>query len=299
MRRLRIGTDRVIVWSIYNDGKEYDISEKDLTLKVSAPGMSFFVDKDLVIEGNVLQWTFRGRDQKALGAYSLTLIENDGKEGMISFDKCNAFALVDCSCKEGGTDDANLSVSGVNLSSDLAAIGIQVLTPYVGQNGNWWINGIDTGLPADATLELNLKVDKVEGKGLSTNDYTDEDKERVSYGGAVISDEDSLWNAAIDGSKYGPIVNFMDPDGGGELNGVYHIVDFSVEPTPYVRFVAIVSDDWTGDTYLMRISYNRAYGNYSITRKKVDSILTSEQFATQAEIDAIFDGNSAGTSSSY
>ena len=146
---------------------------------------------------------------------------------------------------------------------------------------------------------IDAKVDKIDGKGLSTNDYTDEDKERVSYGGVVISDEDSLWNAATEGSKYGPIVNFTDPENDtAMLNGVYHIVDFSIEPKPYVQFVAIVRDDWTGDTYLMRISYNRAYGNYSITRKKVDSILTSEQFATQAEIDAIFEDNSGGSSSS-
>lgn len=148
--------------------------------------------------------------------------------------------------------------------------------------------------------DLKDKVDKVEGKGLSTNDYTDEDKKRVSYGGAVISDEDSLWNAATEGSKYGPIVNFTDPENDtAMLNGVYHIVDFSIEPKPYVQFVAIVKDDWTGDICLMNIDYDRAYGNYSITRKRVNSILTSEQFATQAEIDAIFDGNSGGTSSSY
>lgn len=150
------------------------------------------------------------------------------------------------------------------------------------------------------TQELNKKVDKEEGKGLSTNDYTDEDKERVSYGGVVISDEDSLWNAAIEGSKYGPIVNFTDPENDtAMLNGVYHIVDFSFESRPYVKFVAIVKDDWTGDIYLMNIYYDRAYGNHSITRKKVNSILTAEQFATQAEIDAIFEGNSGGSSSSY
>ena len=295
MRRLRIGTDRVIVWSIYNDGKEYDISEKDLTLKVSAPGMSFFVDKDLVIEGNVLQWTFRGRDQKALGAYSLTLIENDGKEGMISFDKCNAFALVDCSCKEGGTDDANLSVSGVNLSSDLAAIGISVLTPYVGQNGNLWINGIDTGLPADVTSQFNLKVDKVEGKGLSTNDYTDEDKEKTLILGPHIGNDTeehqaNLLKAISDNACYGRFT--IDGDTGtyisvGELSGIYYvdvIRHFNGNHifTPDLARYKVVNGWWTRD-YIISIS----------------EILTSSNLATQSEIDAIFDGNSEGSSSSY
>lgn len=289
MRRLRIGTDRVIVWSIYYDGKEYDISEKDLTLKVSAPGMSFFVDKDLVIEGNVLQWTFRGRDQKALGAYSLTLIENDGKEGMISFDKCNAFALVDCSCKEGGTDDANLSVSGVNLSSDLAAIGIQVLTPYVGQNGNWWINGIDTGLPADATLKLNLKVDKVEGKGLSTNDYTDEDKEKVQKRGKTVYYPQEIYEVAAQGATHGRLELVGDM-------GDYYVGEYIITRhyNAFSEALAITQNSDDLNYYWLKIRGNPdGYGFY----EKIAP--PSMDFATQAEIDAIFEGNSGGTSSSY
>lgn len=37
--------------------------------------------------------------------------------------------------------------------------------------------------------ELEEKVDKVEGKGLSTNDYTDEDKAKVDNFGIIVDDE--------------------------------------------------------------------------------------------------------------
>ena len=68
--------------------------------------------------------------------------------------------------------------------------------PIIGENGNWWIwsieeqGYIDSGVYASqiyddtvvrqAIENLNsAKVDKVTGKGLSTNDFTDEDKAKL------------------------------------------------------------------------------------------------------------------------
>ena len=181
MRRLRIGTDRVIIWHLTSNGEPYNLTGKDITLKVSAPGYSFSVKEDLVIDGNILKWNFLGKDQKLLGPYTLTLIENDGKNGMISFDKCDAFALVDCSCKESGTDEAGLSISETEISTDLAIMGVHIIVPEIGPNGNWWINGQDTGQSVAESLDItrlalegrfpNMSVgfaDDLVGRGEST-----------------------------------------------------------------------------------------------------------------------------------
>jgi len=181
MRRLRIGTDRVIIWHLTSNGEPYNLTGKDITLKVSAPGYSFSVKEDLVIDGNILKWNFLGKDQRLLGPYTLTLIENDGKNGMISFDKCDAFALVDCSCKERGTDEAGLSISETEISTDLATMGVHIIVPEIGPNGNWWINGQDTGQSVAESLDItrlalegrfpNMSVgfaDDLVGRGEST-----------------------------------------------------------------------------------------------------------------------------------
>ena len=43
-----------------------------------------------------------------------------------------------------------------------------------------YIGGLNGNISIPSSTDLNGKVDKVEGKGLSSNDYTDEDKEAVS-----------------------------------------------------------------------------------------------------------------------
>ena len=74
------------------------------------------------------------------------------------------------------------------------------MTPYIGENKNWYLwddesgayvdsgqkavpeKGVDYYTQADIdALGLDNKVDKVSGKGLSTNDYTDADQEKVSH----------------------------------------------------------------------------------------------------------------------
>ena len=74
------------------------------------------------------------------------------------------------------------------------------IAPYIGENKNWYFwdddlgtyvdseqkavpeKGVDYYTQADIeALGLDNKVDKVEGKGLSSNDYTDADQEKVSH----------------------------------------------------------------------------------------------------------------------
>jgi|GEM_PF-5483647 len=84
--------------------------------------------------------------------------------------------------------------------------------PIIGENGNWWIwnieeqGYIDSGVYASqiyddtvvrqAIENLNsAKVDKVTGKGLSTNDFTDEDKTKLD---SLKNYDDSVLQQAIE-----------------------------------------------------------------------------------------------------
>lgn len=117
MKRKRIGNDINIAWAIMTeDGKPFDLSIGKVSLYLKN-----YVRKEEVrgfsIEGNVILWTFLGKNQKNLGNHSLEVVINEDAEGMITTDACDFVCLVPCSCKEGGEDDNGVTTETVNLTS--------------------------------------------------------------------------------------------------------------------------------------------------------------------------------------
>lgn len=103
MKRIRIGNDIPIRWTILRSGQPEDFSGK--TLKVLMRSIKETVEvTDYEIDGNVISWTFYGKDQKSGGTYSFTLIENEGKPEMFTTDACDALLLVNCSCQQDVCD---------------------------------------------------------------------------------------------------------------------------------------------------------------------------------------------------
>lgn len=145
MKKIRIGNDITVSWTITNkDGSPYSLKDRDLMLLYSTirgPKKA----SDFSVASNVLTWTFPGKDQKELGSYTLTLVENNQEAGMLTIDYCEAFALVRRSCMTGGNDDDGIAVETVELSTTVDVLQIQPVIPEIGDNGNWYINGIDTG----------------------------------------------------------------------------------------------------------------------------------------------------------
>ena len=119
--------------------------------------------EDFSVAGNTITWTFYGKDQKHTGVYSLILVVNEGVEGMVTTDACNFVNLVSCSCKTGGSDDCGVYTETIELTSTIEYV--------AGEGGSY----DDT----EIRKELANKVDKEAGKGLSSNDYTDEDKVKL------------------------------------------------------------------------------------------------------------------------
>ncbi len=92
MKTIRLGNDVQINWYITRFGSPEDFTGKNLTVKL--------IDKlnneqvfAYEIQGNRITGIFYGKDQSTNGVYRLLLVENDGKEDMVSLDYIDAFCL--------------------------------------------------------------------------------------------------------------------------------------------------------------------------------------------------------------
>lgn len=126
MEKIRIGNDIGIRWEIYvRDGEEvtpYDLTGKNLKLYLS----SMYGRKEqpeFSTDGNAVVFTFGGRDQRHTGRYQLTMVENEGEEGMHTVDECDAFELVRCSCLEGGDAESHVELERLTLASVMTMSG--------------------------------------------------------------------------------------------------------------------------------------------------------------------------------
>lgn len=92
MKFVRLGNDIQINWTITRLDSPEDFSDKELTVKLYAKcgcPQKF----DFYVEGNVIKGTFYGKDQTDTGSYRLELVENEGKENMVTLDYVDAFCL--------------------------------------------------------------------------------------------------------------------------------------------------------------------------------------------------------------
>lgn len=120
MKKIRLGNDIKFNWSLLNsEGEPYNIEGADLRITYTTfRGVTEVTD--FSVSGNVVSWVFKGKDQKVLGDYIITLQKNAGEDGMITIDKCSAFRLVARSCDAGGeTACSHLQIETVDITSTL------------------------------------------------------------------------------------------------------------------------------------------------------------------------------------
>lgn len=251
-------------------GKSEPLSGRDLRLEI-ATGSRFRRNVPFEADDSVAEFLFQGSEQRYVGAYTLTMWENRGKENQTVVDRCDAFCLVACSCEESAesADEPNLDVETLELGSSNLETGVpgksayelfkehnpdsalteeeyaeapvveadraaaladnppkivevegvqywafwneatkQYVTseyPARGEKGDPGDSGggsnvnivqgtgqstTDVMSQRAVTDELGKKVDAEEGKELSTNDYTNEEKEKVSA--AVLTNNQTL-----------------------------------------------------------------------------------------------------------
>lgn len=124
MKKIRIGNDIRVLWSIFDaQGNPYnDIDKEKAKLYYTTFSNKVNIPDFKIINGNVIEWNFRGREQETLGEYILTLVVNDGEDGMITLDHSKAFRLVPRSSStcEGEDECSKLATEVVMLTGQLA-----------------------------------------------------------------------------------------------------------------------------------------------------------------------------------
>ena len=152
MARYRIGNDMTILWTVNGrDGSALPLKDKEAHLYYTCERGRF--EAEFEIQGtNVVAWNFLGKNQRALGDYTLSLeiLQSDGKR-TIKMDKCNAFSLVGRNCEEVYNDgDADINEGGeLAIVSNLDIYRISPIIPYVVKDKNgigyWYVDGVKTG----------------------------------------------------------------------------------------------------------------------------------------------------------
>ena len=153
MKRIRIGNDIAISWSVKDrDGTAHSFSGLDVRLWM-LNGNARVEVTDFTIDGNVVSWSFLGKDQKWLGKYDAVICQNYNGTSMITVDACAIFCLVS-RVDSTGTDEGYVS-----LESQLSAVRLNPVIPVVGDNSDWWVNGNDTGKPSrgDSAYQIAVK----------------------------------------------------------------------------------------------------------------------------------------------
>lgn len=160
-RRITAGNDAPFRWAVKLQGKPFDLSGKDVKVYVINSRGEIPVAR-LTIEGNEVSGVFEGRYQTRLGEHSLILRVNEGRPEMKTAAVANVFELVQWSADAGGSDEGDVIVAPIVVESEITA---GILAEYTKK---------DEFDSAVQTLsdQLEQKVNMEEGKGLSSNDFT-------------------------------------------------------------------------------------------------------------------------------
>lgn len=123
MKENRKGNDIAVTWSLKRDGEPFNLEGLNLTLYLKSMYEKKKIE-DFSVRKDKIYWTFFGKDQDRTGTYSLELVVNEGKEGMMTTDACNFVRLVSCSCKTSvGYDENGIQTEVVNIESEIGIEG--------------------------------------------------------------------------------------------------------------------------------------------------------------------------------
>ena len=119
MKRIRIGKDIEIKWSVTTNGERRPLLGRDLRLVMHH---TYLGDMPLPFnisesDAEIIVAHFRGVEHRSTGKYRLTLWENFGKDGQTAVDCCDAFELVATTCEETDHAPGDLDISTVNLGT--------------------------------------------------------------------------------------------------------------------------------------------------------------------------------------
>ena len=214
--RIRVGKNIFFKITVnrLNDEPEDFTDARNVRLTINRKYSSYQVSPPLTIHDNIIEFEFVGGGNATSGQYEIHLYYEKLNEASVTgidkfyLDFCNAFILVDLTCKEDtGFESESPSINlkgiiernrdgkdGVTPRIDpetkhwmigiedtgIVAEGKDGLTPSIGENGNWWIGDVDTGKPS-------------RGKAFEYSDFTPEEiKELQKPASDMINALDTL-----------------------------------------------------------------------------------------------------------
>lgn len=189
--RIRVGKNIFFKITVnrLDDEPEDFTDARNVRLTVNRKYSSYQVSPLLTIRDNIIEFEFVGGGDAISGQYELHLYYEKLNEASVSgvdkfyLDFCNAFILVDLTCKEDTefeSESPSINLKGViERNKD----GKDGLTPFIGDNDNWWIGNVDTGKPS-------------RGKAFEYSDFTPEQIEELQAPASdMISELDKTNNA--------------------------------------------------------------------------------------------------------
>lgn len=199
MKRIRIGKDIHIKWSILTNGLEQSLDGRNLKLIVTSP---YFNKTELKVSSidNIIQAVYFGKDQKLSGKYTLTLWENYGLEGQTCVDECNAFELVNYTCQEGGTDNS-LDTESVSLTGKLELITSNTLENYNLLSNKPKINNIE--------LQGNKSLDELGIQGIINTENVSETTKELQPNKYYVFGEVAALTITLAEGKEGVLNEYM------------------------------------------------------------------------------------------
>lgn len=150
MMKHRINTDlflRIAVTRIGGEPEDFSAAN-DITVTVWHMYHNWRRQEEYQINGNEVTLQLSAGDQSHIGPYGVTIrytkLDSGSETGIRHYavDIPKAFELSPIACCEVG--DTVTLCAHVMVCRD----GIDGSTPYIGENGNWWVGGKDTGKPS-------------------------------------------------------------------------------------------------------------------------------------------------------
>lgn len=172
-------------------GTPEDFGGKDVHVCLTDQyGGRYYPDISLMADGTV-EFTFFGKDQSKTGTYTLTLLENGGRQGMVTVDRTEVFKLVarqnrvissggngGCGCATG------VDVETVDMTTDLMipSLGRGVVRFY-NISRDTWGNGLDVydesvGIKLSKDDEL-LEFDESGGLKVALEEMTEDEIKEI------------------------------------------------------------------------------------------------------------------------
>lgn len=146
-----LGNDLTVHWAIYTEeGNAFPLEDKEISVHMMN-GRSRHAVPEFSVSGNVVSWTFKGKSQTVIGDYTLVMEARSGNGRMLTMAYPDAFRLVFPDCGEDDGHEGLLSDRELTLMSKVSIIRLSPILPTIGENGNWWVDGEDTGVSAHGT----------------------------------------------------------------------------------------------------------------------------------------------------